>query len=208
MNEWTSTVLLLVPFAGALAIWLLPLSRFNAGALALFVALAEVGLWIQAVTRFDFSSGQLQFEQRQQWFRDLGVSSHVGMFVFSLWLGGLSVVVLAAAIAYGFWVGRDNARAYHGAMLFLTGAIVGVFVAQDLLVFYAFFDAMLIPLYVLVGVWGGPQRGSATLKLVIYTLAGSLLMLAAVIVFGLQQGTFDLIDSGTSGSTWIFLGFM
>jgi NADH-quinone oxidoreductase subunit M len=83
-----------------------------------------------------------------------------------------------------------------------------VLVAQDLLVFYAFFDAMLIPLYVLVGVWGGAGRAAATLKLVVYTLAGSLLMLAAVIVFGLQQGTFDLIESGTSGSVWIFLGFM
>jgi NADH-quinone oxidoreductase subunit M len=61
---------------------------------------------------------------------------------------------------------------------------------------------------VLVGVWGGAQRNAATVKLVIYTLAGSLLMLAAVIVFGLQQGTFDLLDSGTSSSTWVFLGFM
>jgi NADH-quinone oxidoreductase subunit M len=208
MTSWQVTILILLPFAGALAVWLLPLPRHTAGSLSLLVALAEVGLWIRAVTRFDFSSTSLQFEQRQQWFSDLGVSYHVGLFGFSLWLVGLSVVVMAAAIAYGYWAGRENARAYHGAMLFLTGAIVGVFTAQDLLVFYAFFDAMLIPLYVLVGVWGGPNRGAATLKLVLYTLAGSLLMLAAVIVFGLQQGTFDLLDSGTSSSNWIFLGFM
>ncbi len=208
MNSWTVTVLILLPFAAAFAVWLLPLPGHAAGSLSLLVALAEVGLWIQAVGRFDFSSSELQFEQRQSWFSDLGVSYHVGVFGFSLWLVGLSVVVMAAAIAYGFWAGRANARAYHGAMLFLTGAIVGVFTAQDLLVFYAFFDAMLIPLYVLVGVWGGPNRGAATVKLVIYTLAGSLLMLAAVIVFGLQQGTFDLVDSGTSSSSWLFLGFM
>jgi NADH-quinone oxidoreductase subunit M len=208
MNSWQVTLLILLPFAGALAVWLLPLSRHAAGSLSLLVALVEVGLWIRTAGRFDFSSGRLQFEQRQSWFTDLGVSYHVGLFGFSLWLVGLSVVVMAAAIAYGFWVGRESPRAYHGSMLFLTGAIVGVFTAQDLLVFYAFFDAMLIPLYVLVGIWGGPQRGAATVKLVIYTLAGSLLMLAAVIVFGLQQGTFDLLDSGTSGSTWIFLGFM
>src|SRR5438093_10342599 len=66
---------------------------------------------------------------------------------------------------------------------------------------------MLIPLYVLVGVWGGPNRVSATLKFVIYTMAGSLLMLASIIVLGLSQGTFDLVDSGTSGSDWLFLGF-
>jgi NADH-quinone oxidoreductase subunit M len=208
MSNWTVTILILLPFAGALVLWALPLSKHAAGSLSLLVALVEVGFWIEAVTRFDFDSTRIQLEQRQSWFSDLGVSYHVGLFGFSLWLVGLSVVVMAAAIAYGFWAGRDNARAYHGSMLFLTGAIVGVFTAQDLLVFYAFFDAMLIPLYVLVGVWGGPQRGAATLKMVVYTLAGSLLMLAAVIVFGLQQGTFDLLDSTQSSSTWIFLGFM
>jgi NADH-quinone oxidoreductase subunit M len=93
-------------------------------------------------------------------------------------------------------------------MLFLTGATVGVFVAQDLLLFYAFFEAMLIPLYVLVGVWGGPGRLGATVKFVIYTMAGSLLMLAALIVYGLKVGTFDLVDGPTSASRWIFLGFM
>ena len=93
-------------------------------------------------------------------------------------------------------------------MLFLTGATVGVFVAQDLLLFYAFFEAMLIPLYVLVGVWGGPGRLGATIKLLLYTMAGSLVMLAAVIVYGLKSGTFDLVDAPPSISRWLFLGFM
>src|SRR5512134_2963370 len=117
----------------------------------------------------------------------------------------MTVVVMAAAIAYAYWTGRESPRAYFGLMLFLTGAIVGVFSPQDLLVFYVFFEAMLIPLYVLVGVWGGPGRLGATIKFVIYTMAGSLLMLAAIIVFGLQQETFDLVDSGTSGDAWLFL---
>ena len=207
-TNWQATALILLPFAGALLLWLLPLARYAAGAVAVGVSLAEVGIWIEAATRFDFDSGRLQLALRQEWFRDLGVSYHVGFFSFSLWLAGLAVVVGLAAVVYGVWADREHARAYFGSMLFLTGAILGVLAAQDLLVFYAFFDAMLIPLYVLIGVWGGPQRGTATLKLVIYTLAGSLLMLAAVIVFGLQQGTFDLLDSGTSDSVWIFLGFM
>jgi NADH-quinone oxidoreductase subunit M len=83
-----------------------------------------------------------------------------------------------------------------------------VFVAQDLLLFYAFFEAMLIPLYVLVGVWGGPGRMGATLKFVIYTMAGSLLMLAAIIVYGLSENTFDLVTLRASSSNWIFLGFV
>jgi NADH-quinone oxidoreductase subunit M len=207
-TSWQVTTLILLPVGAALLIWLLPLSRRWAGGLALLAALADVAIWINALLHFDFGDPNLQFSAQQEWFADLGVSYHVGLYGFSLWLVGLAVVVMAAAIAYGFRSGREHARAYHGSMLILTAAIVGVFTAQDLLVFYAFFDAMLIPLYVLVGVWGGPNRGAATLKLVVYTLAGSLLMLAAVIVFGLQQGTFDLVESGTSTSTWLFLGFM
>jgi NADH-quinone oxidoreductase subunit M len=92
-------------------------------------------------------------------------------------------------------------------MLFLTGAVVGVFAAQDLFLFYVFWEAMLIPLYVLIGVWGGARRVQATLKFVIYTMAGSLLMLASVIVLGLQRGSFDLLGQRQSTSTWIFLGF-
>ncbi len=130
------------------------------------------------------------------------------MYGFSLWLVGLTAIGTAAAIGYGFWVGRERPRAYFGLMLFLTGVTVGVFTAQDLLLFYAFFEAMLIPLYVLVGVWGGPGRLSATLKLLLYTMAGSLLMLAAIIVYGLKYGTFDLIAGPTSDSRWLFLGFM
>src|SRR5262249_60586718 len=89
----------------------------------------------------------------------------------------------------------------------LTSAIVTVFAAQDLLLFYVAWEAMLIPLYVLIGVWGGAGRLRATLVFVIYTMAGSLLMLVSVVVLGLQQGTFDLVDMGTSSSMWIFLGF-
>jgi NADH-quinone oxidoreductase subunit M len=205
---WLTTALILLPVAGALAVWVLPLRPFAVGSTALLVALAEVALWIDAVARFDFGRPGLQLDQRQSWFSDLNVSYHVGFYGFSLWLVGLTVVVLAAATGYAFWAGRERPRAYYGLMLLLTGAIVGVFVAQDLLLFYVFWEAMLVPLYFLVGVWGGAGRLRATLLFVIYTMAGSLLMLASVIVFGLSAGTFDLVDSGTSGSNWIFLGFV
>jgi NADH-quinone oxidoreductase subunit M len=202
-----TTALILLPIGAALVIWLLPLNPVSAGSLAVLAALVEVGVWIQMLARFDFGQTGLQFEQQRNWFSDLNVSYHVGVYGFSVWLIGLTVVVMAAAIAYAFWVGRDRMRAYMGLMLLLDGAVVGVFAAQDLLLFYAFFEAMLIPLYVLVGVWGGPGRLGATLKFVIYTMAGSLLMLASIVVYGLSEGTFDLVAIGSSGSTWIFLGF-
>src|ERR1700757_3105209 len=203
-----TTSLIGLPLVGALLCWLLPLSRYATGSLAVLFSLAEVGFWIEQLTRFDFSRPGLQMQERASWFGDLGVSYHVGVYGFSLWLVGLTVIVMAACIGYGFWVGRDRPRAYFGLMLLLTGAVVGVFVAQDLLLFYAFFEAMLIPLYILVGVWGGAGRLGATIKLLIYTMTGSLIMLAAIIVYGLKVGTFDLVDSPTSASRWLFLGFM
>jgi len=202
-----TTALILLPVGGALVVWLLPLRPFAVASTAFLIALAEVALWIDTVARFDFSKPGLQLEQQQSWFSDLHVSYHVGFYGFSLWLVGMSVVVLAAATGYAFWAGRERPRAYYGLMLLLTGAIVGVFVAQDLLLFYVFWEAMLVPLYFLVGVWGGAGRLRATLLFVIYTMAGSLLMLASIIVLGLSQGTFDLVHSGTNGSDWIFLGF-
>ena len=203
-----TSVLIWLPIGAAIVIWMLPLSRYATGSLAVLVSLLEVGIWIEQAARFDFDRGGLQFSTRAAWFGELNVSYHVGEYAFSLWLVGLTVVVMAACVGYGFWVGRERPRAYFGLMLFLTGATVGVFVAQDLVLFYAFFEAMLIPLYILVGVWGGPGRLGATVKLVIYTMAGSLLMLAALIAYGMTVGTFDLADGPTSASRWIFLGFM
>jgi NADH-quinone oxidoreductase subunit M len=203
-----TTLLIVLPLAAALIIWVLPLNDVSAGALALLAALTEVGIWIELVVRYDFAQGGLQFDEQRNWFSDLHVSYHVGVYGFSVWLIGLTVVAMAAAIAYGYWAGRDRMRAYMGLMLFLTGAVVGVFTAQDLLLFYAFFEAMMIPLYVLVGVWGGPGRLGATLKFVLFTMAGSLLMLASIVVYGLSQNTFDLVQIGQSSSDWIFLGFV
>ncbi|MGZ8783372.1 MAG: complex I subunit 4 family protein [Gaiellaceae bacterium] len=202
-----TTALIVLPLAAALVVWLLPLPGRAAGALALTAALAEVALWVIVLTGFDFGQG-LQLQDRQSWFSDLGVSYHVGFFGYSLWLAGLTIVVSAAEIGYALWAVGERGRAYHGLLLFLMGAIVGVFTAQDLLLFYAFFEAMLIPIYVLIGVWGGPRRLRATATFVIYTMAGSLLMLAAIIVFGLSQGTFSLVDSGVSSNHWLCLGFL
>ncbi len=205
---WLTTVLIVLPLAGGLAVWLAPVRRTWIGPLAFLISLVEIGFWVDALDDFDFGQGGLQLEQRHEWFSDLNVSYHVGFYGFSLWLTGLAVVVMAAAIGYAVIAGRERPRAYYGLMLVLTGAVVGVFTAQDLLAWYVFWEAMLIPLYVLVGVWGGAGRVGATLKFVIYTMAGSLLMLASVIAFGLSQGTFDLVDSGSSASTWVFLGFV
>jgi len=201
-----TTALICLPLFGALSVFLLPASRQWVGSLALFFSLAELALWISGLTRFDFGSANIQFEQQHAWISDLGISYHVGLFSFSIWLVGLTAVVMVAAIAYGLWAGRERANAYYALMLFLMAAIVGVFTAQDLIIFYVAFEAMMIPLYVLIGVWGGAGRLRATFKFVAYTMAGSLLMFATIIVYGVSHG-FDLATAQQSGSVWLFLGF-
>ena len=203
-----TTLLIVVPLAAALLVWILPLSAESTAGLALLGALAEVGLWAGGARNFDFSSQEQQYSASREWFSDLGISYSVGLYGFQYWLVGLTVVVGAAAIGYAMWVGRDRPRAYYGLVLFLVGSLVGVFASQDLLLFYVFFEAMLIPIYVLVGVWGGPRRVKATLTFVLYTMFGSLLMLASIIAFGISQGTFELAALGTSSNDWIFLGFL
>jgi NADH-quinone oxidoreductase subunit M len=203
-----TTLLIVVPLVAAIVVWILPLSNESSAGLALLAALAEVGLWVGGARNFDFSSQEQQYSATREWFSDLGISYSVGLYGFQYWLVGLTIVVGAAAIGYGMWAGRERPRAYFGLMLFLVGSLVGLFSSQDLLLFYVFFEAMLIPIYVLVGVWGGPQRVKATITFVLYTMFGSLLMLASVIAFGISQGTFELAEIGTSSNDWIFLGFL
>ena len=203
-----TTWLIFVPIVGALALWLLPLrTAAQAGGLALLIGLADLALWVGTAANFDYGSSGLQEVTDAVWFESLGVSYKVGLYDFSLWLVGLTIVVSVAAMGYALWAGRERPKAYFGLQLFLLGAMVGVFAAQDLLLFYVFYEAMLIPLFVLLGVWGGARRGPATLKFVIYTMFGSLLMLVGIVAFGIEKGTFDLTEIGVGGSVATFLAF-
>jgi NADH-quinone oxidoreductase subunit M len=205
---WIVDVLIALPVIAGVVLWAAPLPRLFTASFAALVSLLEIAFWIAAVGRYDFDAGGLQLSSQAGWLDDIGVSYHVGIFEgYSLWLIGLAVVVQAAVVAYAWWVGRNRPRTYFGLQLILTGSIVGVFAAQDLLLFYVFWEAMLIPLYVLVGAWGGANRVQATLKFVIYTMAGSLLMLGSIIAFGIQQGSFSMVGGATSNNNWIFLGF-
>ncbi len=105
-----TTWLIFIPIVGGLLLWLLPLRGLQAGGLALLVALGELALWIGAVANFDFSSSGLQYQTTEVWFEDLGVSYKVGLYDWSLWLVGLTVGVMAMAIAYGLCAGSGRAR--------------------------------------------------------------------------------------------------
>ena len=205
-----TTALIVLPIVGALVVAVAPASARDATAgLAFLVALAEVGA-------LDRRGRALRLRRRRA--PVLGELTRVGREPRDLVLGRLLRLLALARGRSGRRLARRRSATRSGSaatarvrttrsMLFLTGAVVATFAAQDLLLFYVSFEAMLIPLYVLVGVWGGARSGAATLTFVVYTMAGSLLMLASVVAFGVTQGTFSLLESGTSDNVWIFLGF-
>src|SRR5262249_7525604 len=116
-HGWITTTMIMLPLIAAGVIWIVPMPRVWVAPAALLVSLFEVGFWIEALVRYDFDRGGLQEWNHATWLKDLGVSYSVGFYQgFSVWLVGLTAVVMAAAIAYGYWMGRDRPRAYYGLM--------------------------------------------------------------------------------------------
>ncbi len=206
MHSWTATLLWVVPLATALVVGLLPLDRRVGCTLGLGALAFLIGDLAVAAERFH-PAGGVQFQQYHSWVPDIGLGYHVGLDGLSLALCGLVAFVAMWCLAYGVWAGRSS-RGYVALSLLLVAALMLLFSARDLILFYVGFEAMLIPLAFQMGIWGGERRVQATTRFLIYTLAGSLLMLVAMITLGLQAGSFDLDKIGTSSSTWLFLAFM
>jgi len=205
-----ATVLIALPLVGAVLIALLPFSRETAGYLATLVSLAVAGAVAGLVYRFDIGGGE-QFVTDEAWIADLGIRYHVGIDGLSLVMVGVTAVVMACAVGYAAWEGGGRTRVYYALLLLLESALLLVFCAQDLIVFYVGFEAMLIPLYFLMGIWGGLGRARATLKFLIYTFVGTLLMLVGMIALALDHEggvTFDIDALAGSTSEWIFLTFL
>jgi len=199
------TVLLLVPLVGGVGVLLLPRAHpLFAKRAALGVSLVELVLAI--ITCASFTQGQpgFQFVQKYSWISDFGISYQVGADGISLVLIALSAVMVPVVIL-GSWhdadkieaTGRRSVPAFFALILLLEAGMVGVFAATDLFLFYVLFELILIPMYFLIGSFGGPQRQYAAVKFLLYSLFGGLIMLAAVIglyVLSTQQfptGTFD-----------------
>jgi NADH-quinone oxidoreductase subunit M len=207
-----TTALIFLPLAGALIVGLLPLQRRATEWLALVVALAEAVLGAIALIGFN-SGGGIQYVQNTRWISDFGagvpIRYHVGMSGLSLFMMLLTAVGIAAAIGAAMIAGRDRSRAYLALMLLLESALILLFTAQELVLFYVGWEVMMIPLYVMMGQWGGEGRRRATFQFVVYTLVGSLLMLVAIAVLGVTAHTFELaaLTAHPHESTWLFLAF-
>ncbi|MGZ5268386.1 MAG: NADH-quinone oxidoreductase subunit M, partial [Caldimonas sp.] len=161
---------------------------------ALIASLASFLVTIPLVTGFNTASAAMQFVERHAWIGRFNVWYLLGVDGISVWFVLLSAFITVIVVVSAWQVITERVNQYMGAFLVLSGLLVGVFASLDGLLFYVFFEATLIPMYLIIGVWGGPRRVYAAFKFFLYTLAGSLLMLVALIyLYYKSGGSFDIL---------------
>ncbi len=169
----------------------------NAGvvrALALVGAVASFLVTIPLITDFDTTTAAMQFTERLPWIERFNVHYALGVDGLSMWFVPLTAFITVVVVLAGWEVITERVAQYMGAFLILSGLLVGVFCALDGMLFYVFFEATLIPMYIIIGVWGGPRRVYAAFKFFLYTLLGSLLMLIALVYLYFKSGgSFDIL---------------
>ncbi len=192
------TVLIVLPVAGALAVALIDRRQETAIRWVGFLS-STVVFAIAAVifARFQPGTAALQFEERAAWIPAAGIGYHLGIDGISLPLVLLTAVIMPLALLSSWDAIAERVKEFTFSMLLLEAALLGTFLSLDLVLFYIFWDAVLIPMYFIIGLWGGPRGSYAAIKFILYTMAGSALMLVAIIVLYLHSGaagprTFDL----------------
>jgi len=162
--------------------------------LALVAALASFLVTLPLITGFDTSTAAMQFQESLPWIERFNVHYRLGVDGLSMWFVPLTAFINVIVVISAWEVITSRVNQYMGAFLILSGIMVGVFSALDGLLFYVFFEATLIPMYIIIGVWGGPRRVYAAFKFFLYTLAGSLLMLVALVyLYYKSGGSFDIL---------------
>jgi len=161
--------------------------------IALIGALVSLLVTVPLYTQFDVTTASMQFTELSPWIERFHVNYHLGVDGISLWFVLLTAFINVVVVIAGWEVITSRVNQYMGAFLILSGLMIGVFCALDGMLFYVFFEATLIPMYLIIGVWGGPNKIYAAFKFFLYTLLGSLLMLVALIYLYLaSNGSFDL----------------
>ena len=161
---------------------------------ALIGSLAGLLATLPLYTRFDTASAKMQFVELMPWIERFGVSYHLGVDGISLWFVLLTAFITVIVVIAGWRVIEERVAGYMASFLILSGLMIGVFSALDGLLFYVFFEATLIPMYIIIGIWGGPNRVYAAFKFFLYTLLGSLLTLVAIIYLYSKSGSFSILD--------------
>ena len=160
---------------------------------ALLGSLASFLVTLPLYTGFKLQTAALQFVEKNEWIPRFNINYHLGVDGISLWFVLLTAFITVIVVIAGWEVITKRVNQYMGAFLILSGLMIGVFSAQDAMLFYVFFEATLIPMYLIIGIWGGPRKIYAAFKFFLYTLLGSLLMLIALIyLYNQSGGSFDI----------------
>ncbi len=162
---------------------------------------------------FDTATADMQFQEWFSWIPSFNVHYHLGVDGFSMPLILLTTFTTALVVAAAWEVIQYRVAQYLGALLIMEGLMNGVFAALDAVLFYVFWEAMLIPMFLIIGIWGGPRRVYATIKFFLYTFLGSVFMLVALLYLYFQSGSFAILDFhqlhlGLTAQTLIFFAFL
>lgn len=181
--------LVFLPILGALVTALVPEGKqarnSKIAAMSFAVATLVAGI-VGVLLPFDRTTYGFQFEVNKKWITDLGIGYHLGVDGISLWLVLLTAFLTVIALAFSLYVDK-RARLYFSMILILEGAMLGAFTSLDLILFFTFFEATLIPMWVLINVWGGERRAYAANKFLIYTFAGSIFLLVGMVALAYQH---------------------
>jgi NADH-quinone oxidoreductase subunit M len=226
MQEYLLTTLILLPVIGAILIAAYGLFAKPPAKtyrwIALFFSIVTFAASLILLGGVGGETASFRFVQDVNWINAIGARYHVGVDGISLWLVILTTLLMPISILSSWNSIERRQMSFYAFLLLLEGAMIGVFVSLDLLVFYLFFEASLVPMFFLIGVWGGERKLYAAIKFFIYTALGSLLMLVGIIALYYYYGTFDytqilaqmnagrtLLDVTGSGRTefWLFLAF-
>ena len=212
---WLS-VITFAPMIGVLFILLIrgtpEVVARNTRAVALWTSLitfaVSMGIWV----RFDNAIVGFQFEEKAVWMESLGLAYHLGVDGISMFFILLSTLLTVLCIAASWISITDRVKEYMISFLVLETLMIGMFSALDLVLFYVFFEGVLIPMFLIIGVWGGPRRNYAAFKFFLYTLVGSVLMLLAILTMIFESGTADITvllnhDFPVSLQPWLWLAF-
>src|SRR3954451_6816270 len=214
------TILILLPVAGALALvgysFVSSRREEHYRWIALIVTVATFAISLVLLRGIGASGAEFRFAENVSWIGSIGARYHVAVDGISLWLVLLTTLLMPIAILSSWTSVRKRQLSYYVFLLILESAMIGVFVSLDLLLFYLFFEASLIPMFFLIGIWGGERRVYAAIKFFIYTAVGSLLMLVGILALYFTYHTFDypaLLQAltanplATGAETLIFVAF-
>ncbi|MDE2599832.1 MAG: NADH-quinone oxidoreductase subunit M [Rhodocyclaceae bacterium] len=215
MNSSLLSLAIWTPIVGAIIVLLTGNDKNAriARPLALLTAILGLLVTIPLFTGFDHASGGMQFVENYAWIPAFSINYSLGVDGISMPLILLNSFITIFVVLAAWQVVENKVAQYMAAFLIMSGLINGIFAALDGILFYVFFEASLIPMYIIIGVWGGPNRVYAAIKFFLYTLLGSLLMLIALIYLAATSGSFNILDwhqlkIGMGPQIYLFLAFL